>query len=290
MLDAVVLAYHKVDARREAGITRVSPAAFRDGLDALLAAGWLPGDPEGPEWRLAPRVDGLRLAPRVDGTMAAASPPAGRFVVTFDDGYAGFLDHALPALLERGIRPLLFPIVGWVGRSNGWDHPIFRRPFPHLGWEGLAEALRRGVRVGSHGWGHWDLRRVSPDALHRELLGSRRALEDRLGAGVESFSYPYGRVGLREREACAQAGYRRAFALGPSGRPGDPWRIPRLPVHAATSPAGLPLRASAFARAGRGAPVDRFISWCSGGTPWLLQGVLGRGVEAPAARSPAPAP
>jgi len=105
-----------------------------------------------------------------------------------------------------------------------------------LGAAGLRElAARPGHAIGAHGEEHLALAQQPPAVQEREIAAGRRALEALLGAPVHDFSYPYGDVSASVARRVRAAGF--ATAVGCEARAvsarSDPWRLPRLEVHAA---------------------------------------------------------
>lgn len=113
--------------------------------------------------------------------------------VTFDDGNLSDVEHALPALLERGLRATFFVCAGRIGEPRYLDD------------DGLRHLREHGMAVGSHGWAHVDLRRVDDDGLQREAVGS----QERLG-GVDEFAIPFGSYDRRVLKALR--GHRRLYS------------------------------------------------------------------------------
>jgi hypothetical protein len=76
----------------------------------------------------------------------------------------------------------------------------------------------------------------------REIEGSKRTLEERLGRKVDGFAYPFGEretdFGDREVAMAKAAGYRVAFAAsgGLTRRSADPWCLPRVSMGQAEMP------------------------------------------------------
>lgn len=116
-------------------------------------------------------------------------------VITIDDGLASAAAHLFPALVQAGLRAVIFPVAGMVGR-RGW-----------VTWAQLGEMRRAGFEVGSHGMTHANLAAVLPREAKEELAGSKRLLEDRLGARVSYLSLPGGYRGPSTAELAAEAGY-----------------------------------------------------------------------------------
>jgi peptidoglycan/xylan/chitin deacetylase (PgdA/CDA1 family) len=85
--------------------------------------------------------------------------------------------------------------------------------------------------VGSHTSTHPILTTLPDEDLRREVVGSRRGLEDVLGRPVDLFCYPNGSQDARVRAAVA-ASYRAAVATRPGlvRSPLDPHALPRIPA------------------------------------------------------------
>jgi peptidoglycan/xylan/chitin deacetylase (PgdA/CDA1 family) len=103
-----------------------------------------------------------------------------------------------------------------------------------MSWSEVEEMQAGGlVRFGSHTRRHTRLSNVvSRAALEDEILGSRRELEERLGAAPLTFCYPNGDTSPEAIE-CVRAGYRGAVTtVSGWNRPGaDPFRLRRVGVH-----------------------------------------------------------
>ncbi|GLW45526.1 polysaccharide deacetylase [Streptomyces sp. NBRC 14336] len=133
--------------------------------------------------------------------------------LTFDDGYADFVDHALPVLRRHDCTATLFVLPGRLGGDNAWDPLGPRKPL--LTADGIRYAAEAGVEIGSHGLTHVDLTRADDATLHAETDGSRALLAELTGAPVQGFCYPYGTVDARAIEAIRAAGYGYACAIDP---------------------------------------------------------------------------
>ncbi|CCK29963.1 polysaccharide deacetylase [Streptomyces davaonensis JCM 4913] len=161
--------------------------------------------------------------------LAARARGEGRGLVglTFDDGYADFLDHALPVLRRHGCGATLFVLPGRLGGDNAWDPLGPRKPL--LTADGIRHAAAAGVEIGSHGLTHADLTKADDDLLHAETARSRAVLSDLISAPVNGFCYPYGTVDARAVAAVRAAGYTYACAIDP-GPLTSPHALPRVHV------------------------------------------------------------
>jgi peptidoglycan/xylan/chitin deacetylase (PgdA/CDA1 family) len=129
--------------------------------------------------------------------------------LTFDDGYDNFLYDALPILEKYGFSATVFVVSGMLGAENTWDDgPRMRL----LGAEGIREAAKRGMEIGSHGMRHIRLSGLRTEQLEKEVVESRRVLGEILDEAVEGFCYPYGSVDGTAIQSARRAGYAYACA------------------------------------------------------------------------------
>lgn len=206
-----VLAYHWIDPDpgrklREWGVT---PRAFEAQMNALAAGGY--------------RVVGLEEALQVVRGERPLIP--GTVALTFDDGYRGLLEHALPVLERLGFRATFFLVTERVGEVNSWDARHGDPPRALMGWDEAAGLLARGMEIGSHSRTHPFLPSLGERDLEKEIRGSKETIEDRLGRPIRFFSYPHGLYDERCRRLVVAAGYAGAWSSRPGGnRPGtDPF-------------------------------------------------------------------
>ncbi|MFD7706524.1 polysaccharide deacetylase family protein [Streptomyces sp. NPDC059785] len=172
---------------------------------------------------------GLRGVSMADLLAARARGESSGLVgLTFDDGYADFVDLALPLLRHHGCGATLFVLPGRLDGDNAWDPLGPRKPL--LGRDGIrAAAATEGIEIGSHGLTHVDLTRADDAVLRAEVAGSRAALAELTGGPVHGFCYPYGTVDRRVVDAVRAAGYRYACAIDPGPLTG-PHALPRVHV------------------------------------------------------------
>jgi peptidoglycan/xylan/chitin deacetylase (PgdA/CDA1 family) len=129
--------------------------------------------------------------------------------LTFDDGYENFLYDAVPILEQFGFSATVFAVGGMLGGENSWDE---RPRMKLLRAEGIREAAKRGMEIGSHGMSHTRLSGLQPARLEEEVVESRRVLGEILDETVEGFCYPYGSVDGPAAGAARRAGYSYACA------------------------------------------------------------------------------
>ena len=211
---APVLCYHKIERRRELGVTRLSPRHFAAQVRALARAGWR-------------GVSLAEFAAVVRGERAAGNR---ELLITFDDAYRGLRDYAFPVLRDTGFGAACFVITDYAGRLNRWDVAYGGRRFAHLAWRDMERWTLHGITFESHTATHPRLSWVGDGVLADEMLRSRQAIRSALGATPTAVAYPYGAVGPRVTAAAREAGYALGFRVGGRWR-GDAMTIPRAPVH-----------------------------------------------------------
>jgi len=110
-------------------------------------------------------------------------------VLSFDDGYPGDWQFALPTLNAHGLSGVLNLQIGNLV-------PKRVRRLIAAGWE-----------VDSHTFTHPDLRSVNAAQLDREVVQSRLWLQRVFHVPVPAFCYPAGRYDARVVAAVRRAGY-----------------------------------------------------------------------------------
>ena len=210
-----------------------------------------------------------------DGT----GPDDRLIALTFDDAYADFHAVALPLLAKHRMTGTLFVPTGHVGGSCDWMCDEGEGDRPILSWTALAEVAASGIEIGAHSHTHPAMDRLSASELAEQAARPKAELEDRLGAPVTSFAYPYGRYGRRVRDAVAAAGYRAACTMNSwAATPASPaLELPRTPIFHYMDSADL-----ATALAASRAPARRAVLRAKRAveSPTRLLRALGRRPEA----------
>lgn len=226
---AVTLVYHGVGRARGGDDPRrlvVAPELLEAHVRFLLARGYcfLTASEVDPRWR----------------------PPPRTALLTFDDGFADWVDVALPLLRRLGVRATFYACPGWWGGR----HPLVPGEGGRLLDEaGARELHEAGMELGSHTLTHPDLRKLDDAALARELAGSKAGIEEVTGEPCATLAYPYGFHDPRIEAAAGRAGYRLAWAWLPG-----PWRplaAPRLPAPPRHGAGRLSLKLLGIRRRGR---------------------------------------
>ena len=139
--------------------------------------------------------------------------PEQTVVVTFDDGFADFAEHALPVLSRYALRSTMYVVTGCVGSTSTWLESVGEGDRPMLGWSDIESLVKAGVEIGAHTHSHPQLDVINRDTVWEEMRRSRGVLQDRLGHEISSFAYPFGFHGPRIRALVERAGFTSACAV-----------------------------------------------------------------------------
>ncbi|WP_246691943.1 MULTISPECIES: SAM-dependent methyltransferase [unclassified Mesorhizobium] len=212
-----VLMYHSVSDDGPAALARfrLTPAAFASQMAWLRANGFH-----------AISSDQLEVC------IAKRQPFVGRPVlITFDDGFQNFADHAWPTLRANDLTAEVFLVTDLVGESAQWD--AHNGPPTQLMGAGTVRRLAaEGAFFGSHMATHRAIDGLSSSDLAAELLRSRMFIERWTGRPTTAFTAPFsvtdGRLGRLAREC----GYRIGFGArhGPADLDCDPIDLPRIEI------------------------------------------------------------
>ncbi|MGB9597316.1 MAG: polysaccharide deacetylase family protein [Candidatus Poribacteria bacterium] len=187
-----VLAYHKVDSKKELGITSISPSKFEKHIKFLKQSGYNIIPPQS----LFDQISDKSV------------------LITFDDGYEGIYKYAYPIIKKYDSTAIIFLTTGYIGNYNKWDASPGPR-FKHLNWQQVKEMSDNGIYFGSHGVRHLFLTKHKDKDIEYELKASKEVIEDNIEKPVIFFSYPYGDCNKKVFDLVKKAGYESAFSLRP---------------------------------------------------------------------------
>ncbi len=140
----------------------------------------------------------------------------GTCALTFDDGTLDNLEVVAPLLEELVVPATFFVCPGLLGE------PHFAMPPEAEVRLMSADELRSLASsplasIGSHTMTHADMSNASEEEAYREMVDSKRALEELLQRPVESFAYPRCFYSPACPEAARRAGYAVAVTCGARG-------------------------------------------------------------------------
>lgn len=191
-----ILTYHNL-AEQAKGRLVLAAASFREQMRYLKTNGY--------------RV--VSLAEFIEFTRLNRQLPQRAVVLTFDDGYHAFKDHAYPVLRELGFTATLFIYTDWVGAGRA-----------SLSWADLREMAAAGMDIQAHSKTHADLRRAQGETeaqyarrMQAELEQPQELFNRNLGRRSQILAYPYGRWEEGLLPKVKEYGYIAAFSVRRQG-------------------------------------------------------------------------
>lgn len=147
--------------------------------------------------------------------------------LSFDDGHASDLEHAVPELEQRGMSATFFVLAGRLSEPGS------------LSADGVGELARRGMTIGSHGMDHRSWRRMDERTRGRELVEARALIAQAAGQPVDQAALPWGEYDRSALTSLRELGYAAVYTKERQrARPGA-WLQPRFPVRLMDNPATL---------------------------------------------------
>jgi peptidoglycan/xylan/chitin deacetylase (PgdA/CDA1 family) len=216
--------------------THTAPAVFADQMRFLSQQGYAAVSLEEAVSSIVARHSSMQSSSPVASHSSLVTRRSPLVVITFDDGYQDFYTQAFPILRQHGFSATVYLPTGFIG-----DGAHSLNGFPCLTWSQASELHRAGIDFGSHTVTHPRLSTVSESQLRHEVEHSKNTIQDRLGAPVTSFAYPYAfpeadrAFTARLRGLLQSAGYLNGVStiIGAASATADRFFLPRLPVNSA---------------------------------------------------------
>jgi peptidoglycan/xylan/chitin deacetylase (PgdA/CDA1 family) len=131
--------------------------------------------------------------------MGAFSRERINVLISFDDGYASWVERCAPILHTHGVHALFFINSGLLDISHDHEktdafvsHQLKLSPKKPLTWEGAETLNREGHTIGGHTAHHVSLRNVPAEVVRSEVGEDKRVIEEKLGIRISHFAYPFG--------------------------------------------------------------------------------------------------
>ncbi|HEV2395504.1 MAG TPA: polysaccharide deacetylase family protein [Candidatus Sulfotelmatobacter sp.] len=224
-----ILMYHSVCDQDESGVhayyrTSTTPQVFSEQMQFLKAEGYL-------SCSLDAALGYLKNDAAIERKLV---------VITFDDGYSDFYQHAFPVLQRYELTASMFLPTAYIG-----DSPLHFKDKDCLTWQRVRELSRYGISFGSHTVTHPRLVEMNVDQIDNELATSKNTIEDQLGIPAESFAYPYAFPQTNTefkrtlKDSLLRAGYRNGVCtvVGRADSQSEPLFLERLPANSDDDPA-----------------------------------------------------
>jgi peptidoglycan/xylan/chitin deacetylase (PgdA/CDA1 family) len=217
--DVPVLMYHEVSPTPHPSLRRytVTVRQFARQMRWLAALGYQAID-----------MDAL-----VRARLGQGSLPKRPVLITFDDGFQGSADHALPVLRAHNFTAVFYLVAGLMGETSRWMLPEVGVELSLMSWETARVLIAEGFQCGAHTVTHPRLAGLDPARCRAELVDARRRLEDELGRPVVHLAYPFGSYDPGVQGIAAEAGYVTACSTraGLSGADDDLLALHRVTIY-----------------------------------------------------------
>lgn len=123
--------------------------------------------------------------------------PAKPVILTFDDGYQNFYDAAYPELIKHNLTATVYVIAN------------FNKP-EYLSHQEIIELSAAGIEIGSHTLDHRMLPILELKEQKRQIIDSKKELEQLVKKPIVSIAYPFGDYSLVSAQTAKAIGYRYA--------------------------------------------------------------------------------
>ena len=115
--------------------------------------------------------------------------PKRPLILTFDDAYRNFMEHAVPLLKTVGFKATVFIPVGFMGKTNSWDNGSD----PILSAVEIKELTNIGsIEFGIHSYLHRSYAELDPAGMENDLDLCIQTLGYHNIPFIRVLAYPYG--------------------------------------------------------------------------------------------------
>ncbi len=125
-------------------------------------------------------------------------------LLTFDDSYVSYYAVIFPLLKQHNQKAVFFVTTDWLEKDERY-----------LSWQQLKEMKDGGMQIQSHTCSHRFLDDLSKEEIRKELIVSKKVIEEHLSCGVDYFSCPGGRFNENVIEIAKELGYKGMFTSVP---------------------------------------------------------------------------
>ena len=144
-----------------------------------------------------------------------------KLLLTIDDAFSSFYNHAWPFLKKNKIPFILFVSTEPVGRKG------------YMNWNQIKEIEKEDFAfIGNHSHSHEYLVNFNFETFKKDIDKSKKIFEKELGYNPEIFSYPFGEYTL-EQKLYIKANFKIAFGQhsGVIDLNKDKYELPRFPIN-----------------------------------------------------------
>ncbi len=145
-----------------------------------------------------------------------------KILITVDDGFKSFYDHAWPILKKEEIPFIIFINTREVGTRG------------YMNWDQIKEiAKEQFVHIGNHGYSHEYLVDMKNDEIMNDINRATADFKNNIGYNSFFFSYPFGEYSNNLKAIVKNLGFKYAFGQhsGVVDETKDFYELPRFPIN-----------------------------------------------------------
>ena len=144
-----------------------------------------------------------------------------KILITIDDGFSSFYEHAWPYLKSKKIPFILFISTEPVGK------------FGYMTWKQIKEVEKEKFAfIGNHSHSHEYLTNYEFKKFKKDIDKSIKIFKEKIGYNPTFFSYPFGEYSLEQKKYISQK-FKYAFGQhsGVIDHNKDKFELPRFPIN-----------------------------------------------------------
>tara|TARA_Y100000590_G_scaffold205690_1_gene233198 strand:+ start:979 stop:2043 length:1065 start_codon:yes stop_codon:yes gene_type:complete len=198
----VSIMYHRFNESKYPS-TNVQMDVFKDHINIIKSSGYDFLDP-----KLLPKIFFKEKSEK-------------KILLTIDDGYHSFYEHAWPFLKKNKIPYIIFISTESVGKKG------------YMTWDQINEIEDYDfVTIGNHSHSHDYLVNFSFDSFQKDIKKSSKIFEAKIGYNPIFFSYPFGEWDSKQKEYISSI-FEFAFGQhsGVIDLNKDRYELPRFPIN-----------------------------------------------------------
>jgi len=177
----------------------------------------------------------VRLAKIAEMLKNKEKIPEKTVVLTFDDSFEDNYFNVFPILKEYGFPATIFTATDFIGKEQRNESTGLL--LKTLNWEQIKEMHQSGlIDFEPHSCSHRELPIISPKEAQKEIINSKKVLEEGLNKQCRCFAYPRGKYNKDIINILKENGFLAAVTVnfGKAQDGSGLYRLPRQSVDSAT--------------------------------------------------------
>jgi len=187
------------------------------------------------EWLYQNKYQVISLKELADIIGRKEEVPKKTVVLTFDDSFEDVYLNAFPILKKYGFPASVFIATDFIGREQKNESTGIL--FKTLDSRQIKEMHDSGlIDFEPHTCSHQELTKISQEEARKEILDSRRIIEDGLSKKCNFFAYPRGKYNQDIMGILKENGFLAALTVNPgrAGKNSNLLELPRQSIDSAT--------------------------------------------------------